>query len=76
MFITRKHLDRRTFLQGLGVGLALPLLDAMVPARTLLAQTAAAGRSRLGLRLRAARRRHGQVDAGRHRRRASSSRRS
>ena len=48
MFITRKHLDRRTFLQGLGVGLALPLLDAMVPARTLLAQTAAAGRSRLG----------------------------
>jgi hypothetical protein len=30
------------------VGLALPFLDAMVPARTLLAQTAAAGRSRLG----------------------------
>ncbi len=48
MFLTRKHLDRRTFLQGLGVGLALPLLDAMVPARTLLAQTAAAGRARLG----------------------------
>ena len=48
MFITKKHLDRRTFLQGLGVGLALPLLDAMVPARTLLAQTAAAGRARLG----------------------------
>src|SRR5262245_11316700 len=48
MFLTRKHLDRRTFLQGLGVGLALPLLDAMVPARTVLAQTAAAGRARLG----------------------------
>src|SRR5688500_5635918 len=48
MFITKQHLDRRTFLQGLGVGLALPFLDAMVPARTLLAQTAAAGRSRLG----------------------------
>jgi hypothetical protein len=48
MFITKKHLDRRTFLQGLGVGLALPFLDAMVPARTLVAQTAAAGRSRLG----------------------------
>src|SRR5688500_13041190 len=48
MFLTRKHLDRRTFLQGIGVGLALPLLDAMVPARTLLAQTAAAGRARLG----------------------------
>ncbi len=41
MFITRKHLPRRTFLKGLGVGVALPLLDSMVPARTLLAQTAA-----------------------------------
>jgi hypothetical protein len=41
MFITKKHLPRRTFLRGAGVTLALPLLDAMVPARTLLAQTAA-----------------------------------
>jgi hypothetical protein len=41
MFITRKHLSRRTVLRGLGVTLALPLLDAMIPARTLLAQTAA-----------------------------------
>jgi hypothetical protein len=41
MFITRKHLSRRTVLRGLGVTIALPLLDAMVPARTLLAQTAA-----------------------------------
>ena len=32
MFITGKHLDRRTVLKGLGVTLALPLLDAMVPA--------------------------------------------
>src|SRR5512138_497900 len=48
MFITRKHLPRRTFLKGLGVGVALPLLDSMVPARTLLAQTAAKPVSRLG----------------------------
>ena len=41
-FITKKHIPRRTFLQGAGVTLALPLLDAMVPASTLLAQTAAA----------------------------------
>ena len=34
MFITKKHIRRRTFLQGAGVTLALPLLDAMVPAGT------------------------------------------
>ena len=48
MFITKKHRPRRTFLKGVGAGLALPLLDAMVPARTLLAQSAAAARTRLG----------------------------
>jgi hypothetical protein len=32
MFITKKHLPRRTFLRGAGATLALPLLDAMVPA--------------------------------------------
>ncbi|WP_428103258.1 DUF1552 domain-containing protein [Candidatus Rariloculus sp.] len=32
MFITQKHLPRRTFLRGLGTTLALPLMDAMVPA--------------------------------------------
>src|SRR6185369_8551270 len=32
MFITKKHLRRRTFLKGLGATVALPLLDAMVPA--------------------------------------------
>ena len=47
-FITKKHLSRRTFLRGSGVTLALPLLESMVPAGTLLAQTAAAPRSRLG----------------------------
>jgi hypothetical protein len=48
MFITRKHLDRRTVLRGLGATVALPLLDAMVPAATALASTAAAPRPRLG----------------------------
>jgi hypothetical protein len=48
MFLTRKHLPRRTLLKGAGAAIALPLLDAMVPARTALAQTAAAPRPRLG----------------------------
>ena len=42
MFVTKKHIARRTFLRGAGVTLALPLLDAMLPAATALAQTAAA----------------------------------
>ena len=33
-FITKRHLPRRTFLHGMGVTLALPLLDAMIPAGT------------------------------------------
>ena len=41
MFITKKHLHRRTFLKGAGVTLALPLLESMIPASTLFAQTAA-----------------------------------
>src|SRR5436305_171875 len=41
MFITKKAIPRRTFLRGAGVTLALPLLEAMVPASTLLAQTPA-----------------------------------
>jgi hypothetical protein len=48
MFITKKSLPRRTFLRGVGATLALPLLDSMVPARTLLAQTAAKPLPRLG----------------------------
>src|SRR6266508_3025989 len=43
MFVTKKAIPRRTFLRGAGVTLALPLLEAMVPAGTLLAQTPAAG---------------------------------
>src|SRR6187551_688153 len=47
--IFKKHLSRRTFVRGMGVTLSLPLLDAMVPARTALAQTAAKPNVRLGL---------------------------
>jgi len=48
MFITKKHLSRRTVLKGAGVALALPFLDAMVPAATAQSQTAAAGKLRAG----------------------------
>src|SRR6202044_1025683 len=41
MFITKKYIPRRAVLKGLGTAMALPLLDAMIPARTALAQTAA-----------------------------------
>jgi len=41
MFLTRKHVARRTVLKAAGVKLGLPFLDAMVPAGTALAQTAA-----------------------------------
>jgi hypothetical protein len=40
MFITKKSLSRRTFIQGMGVTLSLPLLDAMVPALTAAAAAA------------------------------------
>lgn len=48
MFLTRKHLSRRTVLRGAGASIALPLLDAMIPAHTALAATAAAPKTRLG----------------------------
>src|SRR5687768_4704773 len=41
-FITGKHMPRRTFLQGAGATVALPLLDAMLPAGPLFSRTAAA----------------------------------
>ena len=47
MFITRKHLSRRSVLRGVGVSMALPLLDAMVPAHTALSKTAAAAKARM-----------------------------
>lgn len=48
MFISKKHVSRRTVLKGAGVSIALPLLDAMIPAGTALAQTAAGPAPRLG----------------------------
>jgi hypothetical protein len=48
MFITKKHLSRRTVLKAAGVSLSLPLLDAMIPAATALAQTAAQPKLRAG----------------------------
>jgi hypothetical protein len=44
MFLSKKHLDRRTFLRGMGATVALPLLDAMIPARALLASVRRARR--------------------------------
>jgi hypothetical protein len=46
VYLSQKHLSRRTVLKGMGVTVALPLLEAMVPARTALAKTVA-GRVRL-----------------------------
>ena len=48
MYLSRKHLSRRTILKGAGVTIALPLLDAMIPAGTALAQAVAAPSPRLG----------------------------
>src|ERR687891_2244056 len=45
-YLTKKHISRRTVLKGMGVTVALPLLDAMLPAGTGWAKTAA-GRVRL-----------------------------
>lgn len=48
MMITKMALPRRTFLRGIGATLALPLLDAMVPAMSAIARTAASPAPRLG----------------------------
>ena len=48
MFISKKALPRRTVLRGIGATLALPFLDAMVPALTASAQTAANPPRRFG----------------------------
>jgi hypothetical protein len=50
MFLTQKHLSRRTVLRGVGATIALPFLDSMIPARSVFAKTAAsraANRARL-----------------------------
>ena len=46
MFITKKHISRRTVLRGIGATVALPFLDSMVSAQTPLRRTAAAARPR------------------------------
>ena len=46
MFIPKRHIPRRLFLKSAGCTLALPLLDAMIPASSALAQTAAAPKPR------------------------------
>ena len=48
MYITKKHISRRTVLRGMGVTVALPFLDAMLPAGTAWAKTAA-GSSKIRL---------------------------
>jgi hypothetical protein len=48
MFVTKKHLSRRTLLRSGSAAIGLPLLSAMVPAATALAQTAAAPSPRMG----------------------------
>src|SRR5947199_3692747 len=47
MYLTNRHLSRRTVLKGMGVTMALPLLEAMLPARRALAATAAGKKVRL-----------------------------
>ena len=49
MIVTKTYLPRRTFLRGIGATLALPLLDAMVPALSALGKTAANPIRRLGV---------------------------
>ena len=73
MFVTRKHLTRRTVLGALGATLGLPLLDAMIPAGTALAQTAATADAARGLHLLPARRGDESLDAGQRGRRSVNS---
>jgi hypothetical protein len=50
MFLTKKHLSRRSVLRGMGATVALPFLDSMIPAHSVLAKTeaaAVAGHTRL-----------------------------
>ena len=49
MIVTKKAISRRTVLRGIGTTVALPLLDAMVPALTAIADTPAKAVRRLGV---------------------------
>ena len=63
MFISKKHIPRRTFLRGAGVTLALPLLDAMVPAATAAGADRGDAEAALFRRLRLPRRRARLLDS-------------
>ncbi len=65
MFITKMSLPRRTFLRGMGVTLALPLLESMVPALTAVGQDRRGAQPGAPVRrgLRPARRAAGLLDA-------------
>src|SRR5215469_18082431 len=47
MFITKKHLSRRTVLRGMGATIALPFLESMLPAQTPLSRSEAMPKPRL-----------------------------
>ena len=64
MFITKKYLNRRTVLRGAGAMIALPLLDAMIPAAHRAGQHRREAAREAGVRLLPAWRHHGEVDAG------------
>jgi len=49
MIVTKKAISRRTILRGMGATVALPLLDAMIPALTAAANTPAKAVCRLGV---------------------------
>ena len=75
MIVTKKAISRRTILRGMGATVALPLLDAMIPALTAAAGYAGEGRPSPGCRLPSERRHLRQMAAERRGCRVSSSRR-
>ena len=46
MFITKRHIPRRSFLQGMGVSIALPFMESMLPAQTPLKNSVVAATPR------------------------------
>ena len=49
MFITKKHMSRRTVLQGMGAAISLPLLESMLPAAVPERQSALSASTRTRL---------------------------